>query len=40
MHRLRENTKPTARPPVPKVREVTGLILTPPTTDPKANKSS
>nr|WP_280684979.1 ISL3 family transposase [Kitasatospora sp. MAA19] len=30
VHRLRENAKPTARPPVPKVREVTGLILTNP----------
>nr|WP_195911293.1 transposase [Streptomyces kaniharaensis] len=30
VHRLRENAKPTARPPVPKVREVTGLILTHP----------
>ncbi|WP_406011732.1 ISL3 family transposase [Streptomyces sp. NBC_00984] len=28
--RLQENAKPTTRPPVPKVREVTGLILTHP----------
>ncbi|MFD8594993.1 transposase [Kitasatospora sp. NPDC059646] len=30
MYRLRENAKPTTRLPVPKVREVTGLILTHP----------
>ncbi|MQS16423.1 hypothetical protein F7Q99_30555 [Streptomyces kaniharaensis] len=30
VHRLRENAKPTTRPLVPKVREVTALILTHP----------
>ncbi|WP_457033997.1 transposase, partial [Kitasatospora sp. P5_F3] len=38
VHRLRENARPTARPPVPKVREVTRLILTHPDNRPEADR--
>ncbi|MBT2457724.1 transposase [Streptomyces sp. ISL-86] len=38
VHRLRDNAAPTARPPVPKVREVTTLILTHPDNRPEAGR--
>ncbi|MEV8328957.1 transposase, partial [Kitasatospora sp. NPDC056731] len=38
VHRLRENAKPTTNPPVPKVREVTKLILTRPDNRPEAGR--
>ncbi|MEU0990661.1 transposase [Streptomyces sp. NPDC005953] len=38
VHRLRENAKPATRPPVPKVREVTKLILTHPDNRPESGR--
>jgi transposase len=38
LQRLKENTEPTARPPIPKVREVTTLILTHPDNRPESDR--
>ncbi|MFJ6140960.1 ISL3 family transposase [Kitasatospora sp. NPDC092286] len=38
VHRLRDNAKPATRPPVPKIREVTRLILTHPDNRPEAGR--
>ncbi|MFJ9448614.1 ISL3 family transposase [Kitasatospora sp. NPDC101235] len=38
IHRLRDNAKPTTCPPIPKVREVTRLILTHPDNRPEADR--
>lgn len=38
VHRLRDNAKPTTRPPVAKVREVTRLVLTHPDNRPEGDR--
>ncbi|MDH6711404.1 transposase [Kitasatospora sp. MAA19] len=38
VHRLRNNAKPAALPPVPKVREVTRMILTHPDNRPESGR--